>query len=56
MKDRNFEIKIRSSDLSSEEKRKLLWSSFDTLFSNNQKINKKSFDLQKNDSDGRKHN
>jgi hypothetical protein len=40
MKSGNFKISVKSSSLSREEKRKLLWDCFDILFSNLKKDNK----------------
>ena len=40
MGDKKFEIKIKPSNISKEEKRKLLWSCFEILFSNHKKENK----------------
>jgi len=47
MDNRDFEIKIKSSNnLSQEEKRKALWAVFDTLLSNNSGGRKKNQKIQ----------
>ena len=40
MENKGFEIKIKPSDLSREEKRKLLWETWDLLLSKNNSSNK----------------
>ena len=46
MENKSFEIKIKPSNLSSEEKRNLLWQSFDILLINNNGKIKKSQKVQ----------